>query len=166
MGLILCFQWFLLETDPSHLIRIRIQPNFWYVSGSWEIIRFRRIRIRNTGLGGFKIAPNTTGRYLFLLIRSIFLFTLIFNHFSVTSCNLSPYQFSFAMLFFQRKCTFIFLHLKLWNCAAKGLKGRVFTNAPPPFKAWQPDGKNSADVNNYQLWDCFLSLILPSNVHH
>ena len=165
MGLILCFQWFLLDLDPYHLIRIRIQPNFWYVSGSWEIIRIRRIRIRNTGLGGFKIAPNTD--IYFCSFGPFFCSHLFSTILVALHVILSPYQFSFAMLFFQRKCTFIFLHLKLWNCAAKGLKGRVFTNAPPPFKAWQPpDGKNSADVNNYQLWDCFLSLILPSNVHH
>ena len=139
MGLILCFQWFLLDLDPYHLIRIRIQPNFWYVSGSWEIIRIRRIRIRNTGLGGFKIAPNTTGRYLFLLIRSIFLFTLIFNHFSVTSCNLEPLSVLFRHAVFSAQVYFYFLTSKTLKLRGKRSQRSGFHQRPSALQgltAW------------------------------
>ena len=51
---ILSFQWFSLDPDPDHLIRIRIPDPaiFLYGSGSREMIRILwiRIRIRNTGM--------------------------------------------------------------------------------------------------------------------
>ena len=49
-NLIFCFQWFLLDLDPHHLVQIRIQPNFWYWAGSRKMIRFRRSRIRITAV--------------------------------------------------------------------------------------------------------------------
>ena len=53
LGLIF-FQWFLLDTYPYHLKRIRIQPYFWYGS-TREIIWIRRISNSGSQRGRMRI---------------------------------------------------------------------------------------------------------------